>query len=463
MANVMDVSTPDNLQYQFFPVSSGVVQFKVRTPNDAHVALTMAPQDSEPIYEIMIGGWGNTKSVIRKNKTRPDKVEIETPGIVNGGEFRGFWVRWDGGVVSAGREGESIPFISWADPEPFPVAFVGVCTGWGATGTWKIEEAEEFNTPDKLEYKFGPVAAGSLEFEYRGPHNCHVCLSPGPGEMDPMYEFILGGWENTQSVIRHCRQKPDKVTVPTPGLMNPNEFRKFLIEWRCGRLIVRDGSNGAVIMEWVDPTPFPVTHFGVRSGYGAHGSWRIRHFYSGGASLAPSAPTAAALYSPPAGYPGAAPAGYPGAAPAVAPSGGAGVWMDASSGQVVPGAVVGGQDCSGEPLYVARAQHEGAMLPGKLVTSHGCAYVPWGGQEHGKGQYQVLVGGPNNWVPVSGSNIPPGAFPGGESEDGEPLYIGRVRHEGSITTGKVQPSHGVCYIPFGGQELGFPDYEVLMA
>ncbi|XP_014366081.2 uncharacterized protein LOC106716925 isoform X2 [Papilio machaon] len=318
MANVMDVSTPDNLQYQFFPVSSGVVQFKVRTPNDAHVALTMAPQDSEPIYEIMIGGWGNTKSVIRKNKTRPDKVEIETPGIVNGGEFRGFWVRWDGGVVSAGREGESIPFISWADPEPFPVAFVGVCTGWGATGTWKIE-------------------------------------------------------------------------------------------------------------------------------------------------VAPSAPTAAALYSPPAGYPGAAPAGYPGAAPAVAPSGGAGVWMDASSGQVVPGAVVGGQDCSGEPLYVARAQHEGAMLPGKLVTSHGCAYVPWGGQEHGKGQYQVLVGGPNNWVPVSGSNIPPGAFPGGESEDGEPLYIGRVRHEGSITTGKVQPSHGVCYIPFGGQELGFPDYEVLMA
>nr|BAM18146.1 similar to CG10527 [Papilio xuthus] len=129
MANVMDVSTPDNLQYQFFPVSSGVVQFKVRTPNDAHVALTMGPQDSEPIYEIMIGGWGNTKSVIRKNKAKPDKVEIETPGIVNGGEFRGFWVRWDGGVVSAGREGESIPFISWADPEPFPVGFVGVCTG----------------------------------------------------------------------------------------------------------------------------------------------------------------------------------------------------------------------------------------------------------------------------------------------------------------------------------------------
>ncbi|XP_072945871.1 uncharacterized protein [Epargyreus clarus] len=454
MANILDVSTEDNLQYQFFPISSGSVQFKVRTANDAHVALTMGPQESDPMYEVMIGGWGNTKSVIRKNKTKPDKVEIETPNIVNGGEFRGFWVRWDGGVVSAGREGEAIPFISWTDPEPFPVGFVGVCTGWGATGSWKIEEGAEFDTPDKLEYRFGPVAAGSLELNYRGPHNCHVCLTSGPAEVDPMYEIILGGWENTQSVIRYCRQKPDKVTVPTPGLMNANEFRRFIIEWKCGRLAVRDGTTGQVIMEWVDPAPFPVTHFGVRTGYGARGNWRILHFARAGAASQqlpppPSAPTAAALFSAPPGYPSSAPVG------------GGLVWVDAYAGNVPPGAVVGGQDCSGEPLYVARAPHEGATLPGKLVGSHGCAYVPWGGQEHGKPEYQVLVGGPVNWVPTSGSNIPPGSFPGGETEDGEPLFVGRVNHEGSITTGKVQQSHGVCYISFGGQELGFPEYEVL--
>lgn len=164
-------------------------------------------------------------------------MEIETPGILNGGEFRGFWVRWDSGIIAAGREGESIPFISWSDPEPFPIGFVGVATGWGATGTWKIEgnltwltkrkmyptakfiiiyiivdaDGAEFDTPDQLAYKFGPVGAGSLEFEYRGPHNCHVCLTNAPAEVDPMYELIVGGWENTQSVIRYCRQKPDKV------------------------------------------------------------------------------------------------------------------------------------------------------------------------------------------------------------------------------------------------------------
>ncbi|RVE54471.1 hypothetical protein evm_000956 [Chilo suppressalis] len=449
MSNVMDVQTQDNLQYQFYPVSSGSVQFKVRAANDAHLALTMAPQESDPMYEVFIGGWGNSKSVIRRNRTKPDKVEADTPGILNGGEFRGFWVRWDGGVVSAGREGEVIPFISWTDPEPFPVAFVGVCTGWGASGSWKIEDGAEFNTPDKLEYKFGPVAAGSLQFDYRGPHNAHICLTPAPAEINPMYEIILGGWENTQSVIRHCREKPDKVTIPTPGIMNPNEFRKFLIEWKCGRLLVRDGNSGAVLMEWVDPAPFPVTHFGVRTGYGARGHWRISHFSAPG-SPPPSAPVAAPLYSSPPGYPGG-------------PVGGAGQWVDAANGQLPPGAVPGGQDCNGEPIFVARAQHEGATIPGKLVQSHGCAFVPWGGLEHSKPQYQVLVGGPNNWVPTNGSAIPPGAFPGGASEDGETLFVGRVRHEGSLTTGKVQQSHGVCYISFGGQELGFPDYEVLVS
>ena len=42
-----------------------------------------------------------------------------------------------------------------------------------------------------------------------------------------------------------------------------------------------------------------------------------------------------------------------------------------------------------EQVYVGRASHEGALIPGKVVPSHGVCYVPWGGQEHGKTEYQV--------------------------------------------------------------------------
>lgn len=48
----VDVQTDDNLQYQFYPVSHGSVQFKVRAANDAHIALTMGPQESDPMYEV---------------------------------------------------------------------------------------------------------------------------------------------------------------------------------------------------------------------------------------------------------------------------------------------------------------------------------------------------------------------------------------------------------------------------
>lgn len=101
--------------------------------------------------------------------------------------------------------------------------------------------------------------------------------------------------------------------------------------------------------------------------------------------VAPSAPVAAPLYAAPPGYPGVM-QGF-NAPPQV--MAGVGNWVDASAGQIPPGAVVGGQDCNGEPLYVARAQHEGALIPGKLCASHGCTFVPWGGQEHSKPQYQV--------------------------------------------------------------------------
>lgn len=45
-------------------------------------------------HQVFIGGWSNSKSVIRKNRTRPDAAEVETSGILNGDDYRGFWIRW---------------------------------------------------------------------------------------------------------------------------------------------------------------------------------------------------------------------------------------------------------------------------------------------------------------------------------------------------------------------------------
>lgn len=82
------------------------------------------------MLEVFIGGWSNQKSVIRRNRTKPDVAEQATPNVLTAGEFRGFWVRWTDNVLCVGNEGEAAAFLSYNITEIFPIRFVGVCTGW---------------------------------------------------------------------------------------------------------------------------------------------------------------------------------------------------------------------------------------------------------------------------------------------------------------------------------------------
>jgi len=137
---IIQVNTPDILKYKFLPVSGEVFTFKVRSPNDAYLALSPGTQQGQPIYEIFIGGWKNTKSVIRQNDNNLDVAEVCTPGILNADEFRGFWVRWSDNVISVGHEGETKAFLSYDAGLLFLVNYVGIRTGWGASGTWLINK-----------------------------------------------------------------------------------------------------------------------------------------------------------------------------------------------------------------------------------------------------------------------------------------------------------------------------------
>lgn len=284
----VELQTEDKLEYNWFPAGSNGVVFRVKAKNDAHVALTSSNSESDPMLEVFIGGWSNSKSVIRKNRSKPDVVEVDTPQILSDLEFRGFWIRWDGNVINVGKEGEAASFMTYENPDSYPINFIGVCTGWGASGEWIIEAPQE------------------------------------------------------------------KVSGPA-------------------------------------------------------------------------------------------------------------VWVPVTGSEIPEGAIVGGQDTDGSPIYIGRASHEGALIPGKAIKDHGVCYVAWGGGEHGKDSYEVLVGDAGNWIATSNAGIPNNALPAGESEEGEPLFVGRVPHEGSLTVGKVHPSHNCCYISFAGQELAFSDYEILTA
>lgn len=126
----LELETEDKLEYTWFPAGHNGVVFRVKAAHDAHLALCSSDSMSNPMLEVFIGGWQNSKSVIRKNQTKPDVVEESTPEILTGGEFRGFWIRWTDNVITVGKEGEAAAFMSYDNQDSFPINFVGVCTGW---------------------------------------------------------------------------------------------------------------------------------------------------------------------------------------------------------------------------------------------------------------------------------------------------------------------------------------------
>ena len=65
-------------------------------------------------------------------------------------------------------------------------------------------------------------------------------------------------------------------------------------------------------------------------------------------------------------------------------------WARVRGGSVPKGCLVGGH-ANADPYYVGRAMIQGEWCCGKVFPPHNCAYFSWGGGEHKKTDYEVLV------------------------------------------------------------------------
>ncbi len=126
---------------------------KFRATNDAHIGLFWGPRrtdagavdTSSEFYEIVLGGWGNTKSVIRETSQGPNQVEVGGAVCAGMDTWVTVTVAFTGGntvVVYMGDiPGENV-FMQWTDPTPKKVNHVAVMTGWGGEGYWEFAKVE---------------------------------------------------------------------------------------------------------------------------------------------------------------------------------------------------------------------------------------------------------------------------------------------------------------------------------
>ncbi|CAH1794507.1 unnamed protein product [Owenia fusiformis] len=289
----VQINTPNDYNFKHGWVATGDTKFftfAVQACSDAHLELQATPGDTDNLnYEIVIGGWSNTQSVIRTRKMGPNVAVFQTPNLLSCSAFHLFWLSWAGGVIEVGT-GSSYGagrFLGWQDPNPHAVTAISMTTGYGSNGVWRFLHSSDksvlINTPNDYEFVHGYMNVHDrvgVQFEIQACNDAHIALESKPSVVGvpQAYEIVLGGWSNTRSVIRDGKQGTEKVTVDTPNLLNCTVFLPFWVTWQNGIIRVGKGfSYGRnLLMEWQDTTPKPVTVISVATGWGSTANWNFR-------------------------------------------------------------------------------------------------------------------------------------------------------------------------------------------
>ncbi|XP_033109626.1 uncharacterized protein LOC117110909 isoform X3 [Anneissia japonica] len=113
-------------------------EFSVKASNDVHIALSAENENLTPMYEIVIGGWNNKKSVIRRCQQCENRTLYEKSlGFLNQNRYNQFWIRFVNGEIAVGYIGDRA-FMTYKDPNPLDINYVGYSTGWGSTGNFEF-------------------------------------------------------------------------------------------------------------------------------------------------------------------------------------------------------------------------------------------------------------------------------------------------------------------------------------
>merc|ERR1712025_280740 len=208
-------------------VTSVRLSFQNNQPNnDRHIAIAQEATHNSAKWEIVLGGWGGSQSVIRPGNQGTNLVAVQHS--VN--DFHNWAseidVRFGDGYVQVWSLSNDLEIIAYNSNEiqQSEMREFMVSSGWGASGDWTITGVSCGNgcydvpitqfTPNTYNYismlsgmdeRF--VTSVRLSFQNNQPNNDrHIAIAQEATHNSAKWEIVLGGWRGRQSVIRSGNQ-----------------------------------------------------------------------------------------------------------------------------------------------------------------------------------------------------------------------------------------------------------------
>merc|ERR1711998_421440 len=117
----------------------------IRAANDAHVAISndpSFPRGGGKVYEIVLGGWGNTVVCVREEQQGGCVAQQNVPIMQGYDTSAHVTIARTGSDLTIARTGSdgatahSLTYSSFGGISG--TKYVGIMTGWGSTGSWDV-------------------------------------------------------------------------------------------------------------------------------------------------------------------------------------------------------------------------------------------------------------------------------------------------------------------------------------
>lgn len=274
------------------------ISFKVKACKEARVVFAGTQNLlTRQAYELIIGGWDNTKSAIKASMDASDVLsEVSSPNILSCTQARWFWASWDTKMLRFGKgkypKDDQLLNVKL---EYLPDA-LGMNTAPDQSIAWEFTNARgegtfsmlwviscilyiiyidiypdydvTLRTPQNDKSDMAWITAPKKFFPFRimACSNAIISLTSKPQDVSDGFQIIIGTHGNTiSSIFKNSIHEMVQVQ-DTPQILSCGVYQDFWIRWEGRKLMVGEGDlDSGMFMMWEDPEPLTLHAISLRS------------------------------------------------------------------------------------------------------------------------------------------------------------------------------------------------------